>query len=235
VTISIINESTAVADTDVEAWVSALQTQVNEHFGPIWGMASDLRFLTSAEASQAANDWQLVVLDNSDQAGALGYHDMTAAGLPLGKVFAADDLKDNSSVSVTVSHELLEMLGDPTISSCIVQTDANGNVTGLLAYEACDAVEDDQYGYEINGVLVSDFIFPSWFGGIEATKFDYQGHCAQAGEILSGGYTAKWTPSGWTQINGQKAAGSRHAHAPEGSRRERRARGRRAWQRSQPR
>ena len=30
----------------------------------------------------------MLVLDTSDQAGALGYHDVTPQGLPLGKVFA---------------------------------------------------------------------------------------------------------------------------------------------------
>jgi hypothetical protein len=126
------------------------------------------------------------------------------------------------------------MLGDPSISSVYSETDASGNITSLLAYEACDAVEDDSYGYEIDGVLVSDFIYPSWFGGIEATKFDYMSHCTQAGEILSGGYTAVWSPAdGWTQINGQLARSrGEQSRAPHGSRRERRMRGAKKWQRS---
>jgi len=50
-----------------------------------------------------------VILDDSDQAGALGYHDLTSDGLPIGKVFAASDLKAGTSWTVTASHELLEM------------------------------------------------------------------------------------------------------------------------------
>lgn len=229
--ISIINESSVLTDALVQAFLPALQEQVDKDFGPIWGMAANLRFVAAADVAIAANDWQLVILDNSDQAGALGYHDVTAAGHPLGKIFAATDKQYGSSVSVTISHELLEMLGDPSISTCISEEDANGNVTALLAYEACDATEDDSYGYKIDGVLVSDFVYPAWFGGIAASKFDHMGHCTQPGQILSGGYQAKWTPSGgWGQINGQKAADDPHSVAPHGSRRERRARGRANWQ-----
>jgi hypothetical protein len=35
----------------------------------------------------APDGWWLVFLDNSDQAGALAYHDLTNEGLPLSKVF----------------------------------------------------------------------------------------------------------------------------------------------------
>ena len=56
-------------------------------------------------------------MDDSDQAGALGYHDLTSAGLPMGKVFARTDLQNNLSWTVTVSHELLEILGDPMINT----------------------------------------------------------------------------------------------------------------------
>jgi len=35
----------------------------------------------------AAGSWWLVFLDNSDQAGALAYHDLTNDGLPISKVF----------------------------------------------------------------------------------------------------------------------------------------------------
>ena len=39
-------------------------------------------------------------LDNSDQAGALAYHDLTNEGLPLSKVFVKTIQADNASVSV---------------------------------------------------------------------------------------------------------------------------------------
>jgi hypothetical protein len=93
-------------------------------------------------------------------------------------------------------------------------------------------VEDDQYGYEIGGVLVSDFVTPNWFGHQHAVgSIDLQKHATKAFEVLTGGYAQKFDPQkGWQQVTGAKAAGTiRGSKAAEGSRRERRARGWRKW------
>jgi hypothetical protein len=108
----VINESTVLADTDVVPVVAALQKQVTNDFGPVWGTATQLSILPKGNQPPSGS-WWLVLLDDSDQANALGYHDLTAEGLPIGKVFAASDLKAGTSWTVTASHELLEMLGDP--------------------------------------------------------------------------------------------------------------------------
>src|SRR5882672_9437152 len=91
--------------------------------------------------------WWMGMFDTADQAGALGYHDLTTAGLPIGKVFAKTTLDAHDLVFVTLSHEVLEILGDPDIN-LIVQKGGRG-----YSYEVCDAVEDDSLGYDINGVL----------------------------------------------------------------------------------
>ena len=87
-----INESTVLADADVVPVVAALQKQVTNDFRPVWGMDAELSIVP--KGTQPANgSWWLVLLDDSDQANALGYHDLTSDGLPIGKVFAASDLK----------------------------------------------------------------------------------------------------------------------------------------------
>ncbi|UIF89492.1 hypothetical protein KAF44_29135 (plasmid) [Cupriavidus necator] len=45
--------------------------------------------------------WWLVILDDSDQANAYGYHDVTNDGLPLGKVFAKADMLNNKKWTIT--------------------------------------------------------------------------------------------------------------------------------------
>jgi len=53
-----------------------------------------------------------------------GHHDLTPDGLPVGKSFAGTDKHFGHSWTVTASHELLEMLADPTSTcrcSCIRQ------------------------------------------------------------------------------------------------------------------
>src|SRR5664279_2494772 len=88
----------------------------------------------------------IVVTDDPDQAGALGYHEMSSRGTPLGKVFAALDMRLETSWTVTLSHELLEMLADPWINWCAQSPEGK-----MYALEVCDAVEADECGYEIDG------------------------------------------------------------------------------------
>jgi hypothetical protein len=243
--IAVINESTVVTDAEVTSWVPALQTQVTDHFLPVWGVGAQLSFVPRSQPPPA-DAWQLAVLDDSDQAGALGYHDVTSSGLPLGKVFAKSDQQANSSISVTCSHELLEMLGDPMIDTTVFFQDNEGNAAAF-AFEACDACEADQYGYEINGVLVSDFAYLGWFDqrpnpdGVPANALDYGQHLTQGltlanpqAAILPGGYIGMWTPNGgWTQITGQDRQADYSAIPQRGSRRERRTR-RSQWTKSLP-
>src|SRR5215470_4975351 len=173
--VAVINASTVLTDAQVQAVVPALQTQVHSHFAPAWGIDADLTFVPKT-TKPASGAWWLVILDNSDQAGALGYHDVTTEGLPLGKVFAGTDLQYGVQWTITASHELLEMLADPDIDLTVfVQPD---NKSGrIYAYEVCDACEADNYGYAIDGTMVSDFVYPAWFESFRAassTQFDKQ-------------------------------------------------------------
>src|SRR6202167_4819952 len=161
--IAVINESTVLADTDVTPVVAALQKQVTNDFRPVWGVDAELTIVAKGNQPPAGS-WWLVLLDDSDQANALGYHDLTTEGLPIGKVFAASDLKAGTSWTVTASHELLEMLGDPNVNLTVFVE--SSNTAGVLyAYEVCDACEDDSLGYQIDNVLLSDFVYPSLFEG----------------------------------------------------------------------
>jgi hypothetical protein len=228
--VAIVNASTAVQDSQVQAIVPALQTQVHRDFAPVWGVDADLIFVGHG-AAPPAGSWWLTVLDNSDQAGALGYHDLTDEGLPAGKAFAGTDIQAGNSWTTTVSHELLEMLGDPDVDLCAyAQKDSGGMI--LYAYEVCDACEADSSGYPIDGVLVSDFVYPAWFESFRApnsTQFDYRKLIAQPFQLLAEGYISQFDTSstdGWTQAS---PAGRYAARAPVGSRRERRRIPRRQW------
>jgi len=227
--VAVVNASTVCEDIEIESYIGALQEQVTSDFASVWGADARLQFIAEGEKPDLSS-WWLVILDNSDQAGMLGYHDLTPAGLPIGKVFAKTDQDNGLYVSVTMSHELLEMLADPGINMMTSSNDDRGNPV-FYAYEACDACEDDSYGYTIERVRVSDFVYPGWFEGVMAAQFDHGGHITAPLEILSGGYIGQWTPStGWTQLTGSSAHGAAHrSRAGVGSRRERRQAGRNRW------
>jgi hypothetical protein len=113
--VSLINESTVLEDNEVKSALDSLQTQITEHFAPEWGVDADLAFVQKGSTPMRGS-WWLTVFDNSDQPGALGYHDITSEGLPLGKIFAGTDIQYGRSWTVTASHELLEMLGGPDVN-----------------------------------------------------------------------------------------------------------------------
>ena len=166
--IAITNASTCLTDAQVESAIPALQRQVSLDFRAYWDLDCQLILLPKNDAL-TSGWWQISVVDNPDQAGALGYHELTSHGTPLGKVFAGLDIQCGGSWTVTLSHELLEMLADPWINWC-----AQGSDGKVYALEVCDAVEADELGYQIDGVLVSDFITPAWFRAHSSRSSGFQ-------------------------------------------------------------
>jgi hypothetical protein len=235
--IAVVNRSQTLSDSAIEPVVAALQKHVSNEFAAAWGIDAELSFVGS-NAQPGPGLWWLVILDNSDQAGALGYHDLTDEGFPMGKVFAQTDAQYKSSFSVTASHELLEMLVDPDINLCAIDQNLP-NVARLYAYEVCDACEADQLGYQIDGVLVSDFVHPSWFESFwqsaqSRPKFDQQGVIDAPFALQPGGYISVMDVAsvrGWVQIFGDGGPSAAN-RAKVGSRRERRRTPRAQWLRS---
>jgi len=227
--ISVINESTVIEDADIQQMIPAFSAQWNNDLVAVWGVqTADFVFMAKGQTPPAGS-WWLVFLDDSDQAGALAYHDLTNDGFPLSKVFVKTIKADNASVSVGATHEICEMAVDPWLNS------AYQDPSGVFwAGEICDPVEDDQYGYLIGGIRVTDFVTPNWFAHQNAqNNIDFQNHATAPFQILDGGYAQKFdTNSGWVQVTGNRAMASRRAKAVYGSRRERRARERETWKAS---
>ncbi len=235
INIAFRNESTVVTDEEAVRVVAALQIQVSRDFVAAWGLDAKLIWTTKhTPAALPKGTWEIVILDNCDQADALGYHDITSQGLPIGKVFAKSDIDAGLQWSVTASHELLEMLADPDINLTVFRED----VQQLWSYEVCDACESDELGYKIGDVLVSDFVFPSWFEGFwspGSTQFDFQNKITEPFQLLSGGYIGYYDlkgGNGWQQQFAQGTKRTYKMRPPVGSRRERRRTPRKDWLRS---
>ena len=223
--VAIVNESTVLKDADVQAIIPALQKQVTRDFAPIWGVDAAIAFVPQGQ-QPAPDAWWLVLLDNTDQAGTLGYHDLSNHGLPLGKVFAKGDIDKGLKWTVTASHELLELLVDPAINLTVIdQPDTGGGK--LYPYEVCDPCEDEKYGYDIDGVTVADFVFPTWFEPFNklGAQYDFQNRIQKPFQVLPGGFIGVYElggGSGWHQISAQNEPASYLLRAQPGSRRERR-------------
>jgi hypothetical protein len=222
ITISVQNHSTVTTDAAVQAMIPDLETQLNRDLSPTWGTDTCKLAWVPKTAAPAPDTWQLVFLDDSTQAGALAFHDLTPEGEPLSLVFCRTLMTDKASISVAASHELLEMSVDPTLN-----LSAQSPSGQFWAYEIADPCEDDRYAYKINNTLVSDFITPNWFAPQtpDGVLFSFKGNVRAAFSVLPGGY-AQWfsTRHGWVQVTGHAAAKTAKANAARGSRRERRMR-----------
>jgi hypothetical protein len=208
--VTIHNQSSLVTAAQLAAIVAALQEQVTRDFYPRWGITATLTPLTtpaSAKTVPPASE-TIFVLDHSDQADALGYHELLQSGVPIGFAFAADAKADGATISSVLSHELLEQLVDP-LAQCGVITQlgpafgADANAWGLVAQETADPVENDSY--EIGSVAVSNFVLPAWFSGA-GKVFDFLRRLRAPLSLDAGGYISYSTDlSNWKQVNAERA------------------------------
>lgn len=190
--IAIVNKSTV--KFDLNKIVHACQRQITLHVKPYWGVDARL-----AVFDVPPKGWIVVnIVDDADQAGVLGYHSLTDDGMPIGWIFAKTILEDKQSISVTLSHELIELLGDPTAAQCVQVND-----TDFWAWELCDAVENDSY--LIDGVEVSNFVLPGWFNPLikhRGNSVDYLNKLSLPLTLSKGGYMPVYRNGQWTQIFG---------------------------------
>jgi len=146
----------------------------------VWGYPVKLYNTRKAKPS----DWQFIYFDNADQAGALGYHDLTEKGQPISKIFVRTTLDNRQQVSVTACHELFEMVIDP-----IANLWAQATNRTEYAYEMCDPVEEDTF--KVDGIEMSNFVHPSWFEPFihpPGTKFDHLRRLKKPFSMTKGGY-----------------------------------------------
>jgi hypothetical protein len=219
--IAVLNRSTVTTDDQVRAIVEASQQDLNENFAPGWDIVpTHLTAVPHDDLESWKGKPNLVVLDTSDEANALGYHDFTPEGLPLGKAFAKTDQMYGAKLSVTLTHELWEMLIDPNIR-LMVEDDKRGV---FVAYESADSVEADELAHDVNGIAISNFVLPNFFVRGMSGPYDFGHVLSQPFQLAHGGYESYWTPNGgWKQNTMRKDGQIFASDRPRvGSRRERR-------------
>jgi hypothetical protein len=217
--IACFNRATVALGVGFDALIAAMQAYVDEFVAPVWGTPAKL----IKSKSYVKGDWAMVFLDDADQPGALAYHDLTPDGLPQSKVFVKTTLENGDLVSVSASHELVEMLVDPAIN--LLSTGPKAGT--IYAYESADPVEE--LSFKVKGIPMSDFVYPAYFEAFHkpsTVKFDQLGKVTKPFEILKGGYQIVLKNGKWTQIFGSKAKAKRFAlEDRRGHRSEQRTRG----------
>ena len=207
--ISIINHTSGkVTDEELQGAIRAINRQTAEDFEPYWSLGATLRLEgKSGEKPQKQDladmrgDAVIYLWDKTDVAGALGYHEANNRGIPFGFVFTELSKKLGENWTVTLSHEALELIGDPEVN-LLVQGPHPTNPDKYVFhwYEMCDAVQAETY--RIDGVEVSNFLLPLYFTGSEELggRNDflgrtYNGKILRSFGVNPGGYIGFFNPS----------------------------------------
>jgi hypothetical protein len=197
-TIACFNHARTPLGIEFDTLIRALQAYVSQHVAPVWGTSAQLVKSTG----YVTGAWALIFLDDADQPGALAYHDLTPDGLPQSKVFVRTLAGSGETVSGAASHELVEMLVDPGLNLLSTGPDT----TSAYAYESADPVEELHFA--VNGLPMSDFVYPSYFEAFRAPSsvlFDHLSSIRRPFEILPGGYQSVFKDGQWTEFFGSTA------------------------------
>lgn len=210
--ISIVNHTKGkVTDEELQTAIRAINRQIAEDFVPYWSMAATLRLEgrsadqpDSAQAADMRGDAVIYLWDEVDVEGALGYHFQNNRGVPFGFVFTSIAEEIGEPWSATLSHEALELLGDPETNLLVIgpHPDPSEDREVFHWFEMCDAVQAETY--EIDGIKVSNFLLPLYFTGTRETdepgaRNDYLGRAYKGQTLRSfginpGGYIGFFDP-----------------------------------------
>ena len=202
--VALVSGTPAVSFSDIANVSAALQKQVTRDFGPIWDVNATVDAFENLD-SVPTDYWPVIIEDNINEPGAAGYH-TDKNGQPFSLVQADD------TWPLTASHECLEMLADPFGNRTIagsVPPQASSKLKKKLArvlylVEVCDPCEEGSFGYQSNGVGVSDFITPHYYDPSVAAsiQYSYSGNIKAPHQVLDGGYVSFGDPSTneWYQV-----------------------------------
>ena len=187
--IALVDSSGQIDPDELSQVAGALNEQVQADFAPRWHVAATV----GAYPSAPEGTWRIEVVAEMDQPGALGYHS-DDHHQPFAKV-----LYQPGQWSVTASHELLEMLGDPW-GNRLHGADALPGWEGSsprvrYLVELCDPCE--AFTYQVGGVDMSDFLIPVFYRSSQRAVAGYSqtGNLTSPLEVADGGYITFLDPA----------------------------------------
>src|SRR5262249_38710406 len=108
------------------------------------------------------------------------------------------------SWTMSASHDLLEMLANPRLNLTVYNS-SDGFRGTLYVREICDPVSSALWAYTIDGVMVSNFVYPAWFDAFRkpgSARFDHTGHLKAPFEVAHGSFVTACEvkqSTGWRQ------------------------------------
>jgi len=194
--IALIDKTGHILDEEVASVAAAIDVQVRRDMSDFWPVDAVITALPHASLL-APGVWPVFIVAETDDNSA-GYH-RTLHQQPYAEVV------DGPNWSIAASHEILEMLVDPSgnrlVAAPAIAVTEQGDVQdapGTMEYllEICDPTEDPEYAYEIDGVLVSDFYTPAFFDAfsVPGARYSFRGVITHPRRVYPGGYLSWWNP-----------------------------------------
>lgn len=170
--ISVINMTDgALPDAELQRAIRAVNRQIADDFAPYWGFGSQLRLEGKTgrptrrvrfDAEDMRGDAILYIRDVVRVGAADGLHKTNFAGIPYGVVYLELSKKLKEDWTVTLSHEALELTGDPENNLLVQGPHPEKPERDVFHwFEMCDAVQEETY--HIDHVAVSNFVLPLYF------------------------------------------------------------------------
>jgi hypothetical protein len=205
--VAIVSLTSEVSIQSLLTASAAVQKQVTRDFTPIWGLPATVDAFD--DLSSVPSDYHPVVLfadaqeligriessvgpaaaaelvDDFERGGLSGLHLNAFTRQPFALVQASAD----EPWTVTLSHEILEMLADP-YGNRLIAAVRLGEDQQRVKYlvEICDPCQTQWY--PVNGIPVSDFYTPRFFDPvcIEGIRYSFTGALKRPLDIVEGGY-----------------------------------------------
>src|ERR1700733_5061794 len=190
--LALVSESTQIPRGDVLKVSAAIQKQATRDLSPIWEISSTVDPFDKLE-DVPTGYWTLLIKDDIQTSGAAGIHEDNN-GQPFALITASEDINE---WSITASNAALDMLVDP-FGNRLVAGDSPKPDQGRVSFlvEVSDPSEAPDFAYSSNGVRVSDFYTPNYFGPVKAAgvRYSYTGAITSPRQVLKGGYLS-WQDS----------------------------------------
>ena len=187
--VALVSQTKRVTLGQVSLANAAIQKQISRDFGPIWNIEASID--PFEKLSQVPLGYWPIVIRDDIPFDAQGIHLNRANGQPFALV------QFSHNWALTVSHECLEMLADPSGN----RTQAGNSVKPgqervEFLVEVCDPSEAAKFGYSVNGVLVSDFYTQNYFDPVVApgVRYSFTGAIKAPRQVLDGGYLSWFDP-----------------------------------------
>jgi hypothetical protein len=186
-TVAIIPRGIDIPEAERSLIASAINLQVTRDLAPAWKVQATVT--TFPDDSEPLARGFVPVYVVADSGGSDGVHRHPDNGT----LFALVRYSPGLRWSLPASHEVLELLVDPTLHYTLPgPLRGQPSVTVQYVVEICDPCEGPDYAYQVDDahqVYVSDFCLPSyyWASPSPAAPFTFQDTVSGPGMLCDGG------------------------------------------------